>query len=289
VTCGAVIAAADFHQIAKELEHDLVAAQLKTSGVVASVCLAMFGLLFGIVLRGARTIDRQHWELELELELRRADVARMSEQSAALSLRVQRASLRGAELNERHLRRISAELHHGPAQAPAHASLRLDALFREAPDAAPQEREEIRAPLTKATPEMRKISRRRSLPQIEDKPLREVIAMVARAHERRTGSDVAIDLKCDGCKPGHSTVIVQEGPPNAFRHGGGIGQRVWCEVAGETLTISRSNDGPGFDPGVPSAGLGLPRLRERVESAGGAFALQTTPGAGTRLFMTPGG
>jgi signal transduction histidine kinase len=287
-----VITVADFHQIAEELEHDLVAAQLKTSGVVASVCLAMFGLLFGIVLRGARTIDRQHWELELEL--RRADVARMSEQSAALSLRVQRASLRGAELNERHLRRISAELHHGPAQAPAHASLRLDALFREAPDAAPQEREEIRAPLTKATPEMRKISRRRSLPQIEDKPLREVIAMVARAHERRTGSDVAIDLKRDGRKPDHSTVIaihrfVQEGLPNAFRHGGGIGQRVWCEVAGETLTISRSNDGPGFDPGVPSAGLGLPGLRERVESAGGAFALQTTPGAGTRLSMTPGG
>jgi signal transduction histidine kinase len=229
-----VITVADFHQIAEELEHDLVAAQLKTSGVVASVCLAMFGLLFGIVLRGARTIDRQHWELELELELRRADVARLSEQSAALSLRVQRASLRGAELNERHLRRISAELHHGPAQALAHASLRLDALFRKAPDAAPQERE--------------------------------VIAMVARAHERRTGSDVAIDLKRDGRKPDHSTVIaihrfVQEGPPNAFRHGGGIGQRVWCEVAGETLTISGSDDGPGFDPGVPSAGLGLPRLR----------------------------
>lgn len=287
VATGAVIAVAEFYQIAEELERDLLAAQLMTWGVVASVCLGMFALLFGIVLRGARTIDRQHAELELRL----ADVARVSEQNAALSLRVQRASMRGAELNERHLRRISAELHDGPAQALAHASLRLDALFRKAPDAAPQERDEIRDSLNEAMREMREISRGLSLPQIEGKPLREVIAMVARAHERRTGSDVVIDLKCDGRKPDHSTAIaiyrfVQEGLSNAFRHGGGIGQRVACEVAGDALTIAVSDDGPGFDPTAPSPGLGLPGLRERVESAGGAFTLDTAPGAGTRLSMT---
>jgi signal transduction histidine kinase len=293
---GEVIAVAEFYQIAEELEDDLFSARLMSWVVVASICTAMFGLLFGIVRRGARTIDHQHEELELRF----AEVARVSEQNAALRRRIQRASLRASELNERHLRRISAELHDGPAQALALAALRLDTLPRRMANGdGEEELGVIRSSLADAMREMREISRGLSLPQIEGKSLAEVLALVIGAHERRTGTRVAADLgPCadSGRSLDHSAAIcvyrfVQEGLSNAFRHGGGVGQSVSCAVDGDALTITLEDAGPGFDSAAPSNGLGLAGLRERVESIGGEFRLEGRPGHGARLSMTltPGG
>jgi signal transduction histidine kinase len=190
---GEVIAVAEFYQIAGELKADLLAARMMSWAVVGTICLLMFRLLFGIVSRGARTIERQRAELERRL----AQVARMSEQNAAPHRRIQGASRRGSELNERHLRRISAELHDGPAQALAHASLRLDSLFRRATGGGPEpepEPEVIRSSLGDAMREIREICRGLSLPHIEGKPLGDVIAMVAGAQSRRSGADIAVDM-----------------------------------------------------------------------------------------------
>jgi signal transduction histidine kinase len=47
-----------------------------------------------------------------------------------------------------------------------------------------------------------------------------------------------------------------------------------------------SDSGPGFDPqAIRVDGLGLAGLKERVESIGGQFALQSSP-AGTRASVT---
>ena len=88
------------------------------------VSLSMFGLLFGIVARGSRTIEVQRAMQEQRMD----ELWRLNAQNNALRERVQRASSRAAELNERYLRRIGAELHDGPAQLLALASLRLGAL-----------------------------------------------------------------------------------------------------------------------------------------------------------------
>jgi len=289
---GQVIAVAEFYQLAAELKHDLFKAQMMSWLVVASICLGMFALLFNIVRRGARTIDTQHRELETRLD----EVARISDQNAALRRRVQGAALRGSELNERHLRRISAELHDGPAQALALASLRLDRLSRRVAEGRGEEElEVIRSSLSDAIREIREISRGLSLPQIEGKTLPEVLNLVIRSHERRTGTRVETDLgPCQDAAPqlDHSTAIcvyrfVQEALSNAFRHGGGIGQRTACMMAGDALTISVEDAGPGFDPAnINAHNLGLAGLRERVESIGGEFRLEGRPGTGARLSMT---
>jgi signal transduction histidine kinase len=83
--------------------------------------------------------------------------------------------------------------------------------------------------------------------------------------------------------------FVQEALMNGFRHAGGIGQQVGCDVAGDRLTVVVSDRGPGFDANCTAEhGLGLLGLRERIESIGGEFRVESSRDHGTRLTLTIG-
>lgn len=291
IVTGEIIAVAEFYQNAVELEADLLDARLASWAVVASTALVTFAALFGVVRNGARIIDRQNRQLTDRL----ADLARVSAQNDALRRRVEAASRRASETNERLLRRVGAELHDGPAQALALALLRLDSVARRA-GAGPGDGEagELRRSLEEALHDIRDVCRGLTLPELEGRPLAEVLEQAVAAHERRTGSTV--ERRFDLCPAAsraapHSTLIcvyrfAQEGLMNAFRHAGGRGQSVHGRLAEGRLEITVADAGPGFDPAATRPGLGLSGLRERVESAGGEFALDTGPGAGVRLTMT---
>ncbi len=147
ILTGEIIAVAEFYQNAEELEADLLDARLTSWAVVASTALVTFAALFGVVRNGARIIDRQNRQLTERL----AELARVSAQNDALRQRVEAASRRASETNERQLRRISAELHDGPAQALALALLRLDSVARRAgADPGDSEASELRRSLEEA-------------------------------------------------------------------------------------------------------------------------------------------
>ena len=81
--------------------------------------------------------------------------------------------------------------------------------------------------------------------------------------------------------------VAQEGLVNAVKHS--EARRVWIELIGEPpgVTLTVGDDGKGFVvDGVPSAGLGLISMRERVESVGGVLEVQPAPSSGTRLRVT---
>ena len=80
--------------------------------------------------------------------------------------------------------------------------------------------------------------------------------------------------------------VAQEALGNAVKHSDA--RHVWVELAGEPpgVALTITDDGKGFDDGVPNAGLGLISMRERVESVGGVLEIHTTPGDGTRLRVT---
>ncbi|MBC8138624.1 MAG: HAMP domain-containing protein [Fibrella sp.] len=89
----------------------------------------------------------------------------------------------------------------------------------------------------------------------------------------------------------HSTEllrIVQEALANSARHSDATTVRVFLNghrATGE-VTLSISDNGRGFDEGRMKRrhGLGLSTMRERAEGLPeGRFALQSTPGAGTRI------
>jgi len=77
--------------------------------------------------------------------------------------------------------------------------------------------------------------------------------------------------------------IVKEATSNALRHSGSE----WVEVvlfgADDSIAISVSDAGKGFDPHGHYGGLGLVNLRARALQAGGHLEILTAPGRGTTL------
>jgi len=286
---GVVVAVAEFYEIADELEKNIRSVRTGSWLVVGLVTVGMMALLSGIVARGSRTIEvqRQH------LEARIAQLSRLAAQNDALRLRVERASSRAVALNERYLRRISADLHDGPAQLLALASLKLgdSRMLTGTAKVQADELRSVRKHLDAAMSEIREICRGLTLPQIERFGLADVLQAAVSAHRQRTGTDVTLISPDGDPKLNVSEKIcvfrfVQEGLNNAFRHAGGIGQGVAATLAGGTLNVVVEDRGPGFDiASLSGDGLGLAGLRERVESLGGEFAVTSSP-AGTRLAMS---
>lgn len=80
--------------------------------------------------------------------------------------------------------------------------------------------------------------------------------------------------------------VAQEGLGNALKHS--EARHVWVELAGQpsSIALTITDDGKGFDVGVPNTGLGLISMRERVEAVGGMLEIETAPASGTRLRIT---
>ncbi|HEX5500555.1 MAG TPA: hypothetical protein VFX03_15070, partial [Thermomicrobiales bacterium] len=119
---GAVIGAAEFYFDSAGLQVDIAAAQ-RRSWLVVGIATALIYLLLSVFVRRASdTIARQQRALSSQVA-RLTDLLRQNDE---LHERVRGAAARTTALNERFLRRFSAELHDGPAQEIGLALLRLD-------------------------------------------------------------------------------------------------------------------------------------------------------------------
>jgi signal transduction histidine kinase len=293
-----VIAVAEFYQTVDDLQEEIQVAQQRSWLVVGGATLVMYLLLAGFVQQASDTIVRQKSELNSQV-IRLTDLLAQNE---ALHERVRRAAARTTALNERFLRRISAELHDGPAQDLGLALLRLDHVTARYtahhPAGLNSSTEEdlnvIQSSLERAMQEVRGIAAGLSLPQLTRLTLAEVLAKVVRVHEQRTKTKVTLyfdDLPEQAPLPIKITLyrLIQEALNNAYRHAGGLGQQV--KVVGQTdqLEVEVSDQGPGFN-GVSAADwdkcLGLVGMRERVESLGGLFQIQSKPGLGTKVIVS---
>jgi signal transduction histidine kinase len=287
-----VIAVAEFYQTVDALNQEIGAAQRRSWLVVGAVTLVIYLLLAGFVRRASETIERQRAMLNDQI----ARLTELLAQNRDLHERVRRAAGSVATLNEGFLRRIGSELHDGPAQDLGLVLLKLDALIGrwEHEQPAPAFVEEltgIQSSLENAQKEIRAISSGLSLPQLAELSLPQTVIRAVRAHERRTGSRVELDVKPlpgQAALPIKITVyrVLQESLNNAYRHAGGANQRIRAFMDGDMLALEISDDGPGFvsQPGATFNGhLGLAGMRERVESLGGTFSVQSEPGKGTRV------
>lgn len=272
---GDIIGVAEFYENATELSDQLERARrqgwLVAAAVTALICLS----LFGIVRRGSRTIARQRRALAARL----ADVEAVAGQNLELRRQVERASRRLSELSEANLRRVGADLHDGPAQLISLVALRLDAWRRLSGKAQHAAYEEISTTLQAALSELRQIARGLVLPELRDLALADVIARAIAAHEARTRTVVGRMLDLAHRDAPEAAKIcayrfVQEGLNNAYRHAGGRGQAVAARMETDSLVLRVTNEvAEERAPSVTSGGkMGLPGLRERVESLGGSFS-----------------
>ncbi len=291
-----IIAVAEFYQMVDDLQKEVNAARWRSWLVVGVAMLIMYILLAVFVHRTGNTIDRQRIELAHQ-------VARLTElltQNTELQQRVRRAAASVTTLNERLLRRIGAELHDGPVQDLGLAALQLDAVISRSETCCLSQTEAqqcsvqltaIETSLQSAMKELRAIAGGLGLPQLAELNLTETVVRVVRAHERRTGTKVA--LRLDRLPERTSLPVkitlyrlIQEALNNGYRHAGGVGQQVQVCGKGDYLTVEVLDQGPGFELKRVTDWndhLGLVGMRERVESLGGLFQIESQPEQGTRV------
>ncbi len=276
---GNVVAVSEFFEVADEFEWSLKQARLLSWLAVAAFTTIFFGLLSIIVLRGSRTIDSQRRALNDRID----ELSALLRQNEALRARVQRATQRATSLNESYLRRIGADLHDGPAQLVAYASLRLDSPKLADPRTSAEDREasltNIKTSLDNAMAEIRAICSGLMLPHIETDSLAALLKRAIVAHEQRTGVTVDLLLNETPAYLSRAAKIciyrfVQEALNNGYRHAGGIGQKVTQSSERSQVTVEVADEGHGFRMSdVSPEKLGLAGLRDRVESLGGVFHL----------------
>ena len=289
-----IIAVAEFYQTVDALQRDIATAQQRVWLAVGLSMTGIYLLLAGFVGRASDTIDRQRDALSDQV----IQLTDLLAQNEALHDRVRRAAARTTALNERVLRRISADLHDGPVQDLGLALLRLDPVAAHVAETEPPgsairgDLDVIHGSMQRALGEIRAISAGLGVPQLNDLTLPQTLARAVRVHEGRTGTAVAFDL--DGTPDRASLPVkitlyrlVQEALTNAYRHAGGAGQAVSLRYDSGRLHVAVSDTGPGFVDGGAAEWdkhLGLVGMRERVESLGGNFRVASAPGQGTRVI-----
>jgi signal transduction histidine kinase len=292
-----VIAVAEFYQKVDDLHQEISAAQRRSWLVVGLAMLVMYMLLAGLVRRASDTIERQQVALSQQVD----QLTELLGQNETLRERIRRAAARFTAFNERFLRRFSAELHDGPLQDLGLAMLKLDhvdeyfAKLRKAKsdhETIGDDLGAIHSSLQRAINEIRSLSAGLGVPQLYEMTFPETVSRAVNAHEQRTHTKVTLNLTCVPDKvslPVKITVyrLVQESLHNAFRHAKGMGQQVNVSCDNGLAMVEVSDTGPGFHKEESSRWdkhLGLVGMRERVESLGGTFLVESAPGQGTKVM-----
>jgi signal transduction histidine kinase len=288
-----IIAVAEFYERADQLKRDIFEAKLEGWLIIGAIAIGAVSVLFGIVGRASRTIERQKRELQDKI----TELRTLLSQNVDLRARVERSSQRALEINERHLRRLGAELHDGPAQLLGLALLRLDSFERASTGRkngggaqSSTDGETIRTAIRDALNEIRNISVGLSLPSLDRLSIGETLQAAVRDHARRTNTAVEACISVEGVAAIHPIKtaafrFVQEALNNATRHASAAEQKLHAYLDGSFVVIEVSDQGRGFDPAAnrPDDQIGLIGMRERVESLGGDFAIKSTAGTGTCL------
>ena len=290
VWSGRIIAVAEFYEVATELRRDLANARTMSWLLVAGVFFLSGLLLLGIVRAGGRTIARQEAMLREQVTESRTIAA----QNSDLRRRAIGASARATAQAERSLRRVSADLHDGPAQYVALAAMRLDSMVP-ATAAGRTEATTIRGALQSALAEIRTISRGLSLPDLDRLSVDDIVTRAVDSHRRRTDAHIALryDGPSDPALDASARIclyrFLQETLSNAARHAPGAPVSVEVTARRDAVTARVRDEGPGFDPGAiairPDGGEGLAGLRDRAESIGGDLDIDARPGKGTALVL----
>ena len=287
-----VLAVAGLFNNAEGMEQSVRAAQLRSWGVHGGITLAMLVLLATLVRKANDTIAATQRQLNEKVDQLTALLA----QNEQLHERINRAAARTMALNEQFLRNIATDLHDGPGQGLALASMRIEALGEVCGNCehsaglggnVKEEFRTVQLALQSALTDLRSILRGLQLPEIEDLSLAETLQRAAADHQRKTGVAVSVTLSNapeSAPLPVRITLfrVLQESLANGFRHGGGRNQRVSVTGSDGDVSVEVADDGPGFDPKALKVDghFGLDWMRERVELLGGSFEVRSAPGRG---------
>jgi signal transduction histidine kinase len=165
----------------------------------------------------------------------------------------------------------AAEAEIGPGNEPARGHL------RNARRTAQENIAEARAMITTLTP-----------PHLRQTSLPEALRQLVDRLRPQLGSQAGLVITGDPRPLSTDKEVVllraaQEALTNVHRHA--AASRVDVELVNRPgcVTLLITDDGRGFDPGVPGAGFGLDGMRARVAQVDGTMQVRTAPGKGTSI------
>ncbi|WP_284139257.1 MULTISPECIES: sensor histidine kinase [unclassified Virgibacillus] len=207
----------------------------------------------------------------------------------------QEFGLKIIEAQEEERRKISREIHDGPAQMLANILLRselVDRTFREGTlDKGLEEIKSVRKMIRSSLYEVRRIIydlRPMALDDLGLIPtLKKYLSTVSEYN------DVTIDFKSFGEEDRLNSKyevaffrLIQEAVQNAVKHAQASLIEVRMEIRNNTLTVVIKDNGIGFDQSVKrDKSFGLIGMRERVEMFDGKIKIESEIGKGTRILI----
>jgi len=267
------------------------------SALLFSIVLFLTTLIFGFLLfyRLYKSFKKVLSTIEAQEETLNDNVRNLSSLLKAnqqMQSNIRTASARAVELNEQFLRRVGADLHDGPAQMIGYANMRLHKVAQlDVAKELGHEFHGVRQSLEEALDEIRGISSGLVLPELESMTLEECMRKVIIIHSVQSNAQVTQDytdmpegvpLPIKIC----AYRFVQEGLNNAEQHGKAEKCRLNVRCTKGILQVSLKDNGIGFRKSLlnsDSVHLGLIGLKDRIESIGGSFNINSELGVGTAL------
>ena len=295
-----IVTVAEFFVRMDDLQGEIRKARLFTWLIFGASVLLIYLVFDWQFRRADETIRAQAEELQAKV----ASLADAMALNNELDARIRAAAAAMTTLHEQILKRLGAEIHDGPAQDQSFVLMRFDTIEARAERCVSvhsegklclEEVTTLRNTMEKSMRDLRAISSGLGLARLRELPMPATLKRAVRAHEQRTGTTVELDLAelpFEMPLAAKITIyrVVQEALNNAFRHAGGAGQKVRAWRLNNDMVVEIIDKGPGFDPWavsdlVPEPGtqIGLLGMRERIESLGGEFSIDSKPGKGTTV------
>jgi PAS domain S-box-containing protein len=197
--------------------------------------------------------------------------------------------------------RIARDLHDGPIQGIAAATLSLEAVRMMVQggdmDRASEMLSSIRQELSDETQNLRRLMSDLRPPVLEERGLIPAVRDLCSRFEQEAGVPVSVSVQGPQAGDIPSDVetlayrVIQEAMTNAGKHASATELSVGIEARNGTLTLDVSDNGTGFDPAdarefLRRGRVGLASMRERAELRGGELTVKSRPGAGTTVLAT---
>ncbi len=222
---------------------------------------------------------------------------RVNETLHSYTKQLQDMSRRLLETQETERRSINRELHDRIGQNLSVLNLNLklirSGLPKDLPGAATARMDDMQKLLEATTAQVRDVMAELQPPALDDYGLFAALRVYAESFMARANTTITLNGS-DLSPPLPPAVemalfrIVQEALANVAKHARAKRVEVTLAATAETVTLTVSDDGVGFDaaaadPAGPSWGLAI--MRERATAAGAVLRLDSAPGRGTRVII----
>jgi two-component system, NarL family, sensor histidine kinase DegS len=208
----------------------------------------------------------------------------------------QEFGLKIIEAQEEERKRLSREIHDGPAQTLAHVMIRSDLLEKvlkdRGIDAAIAEIRDFKKMVRSALSEVRRIIydlRPMALDDLGLVPtLKKYLQTIEEYNKGVTVSFVHIgeEIRLPSRMEVAVFRLVQESVQNALKHAEGTNIEVKMEINSDQLLVMVKDNGKGFDTTVKKENaFGLIGMKERVELLEGTLTIRSKVGFGTSVFI----